>query len=78
MDIEGIKTKKLIQVEIFVKIMAIKDTIHLNLATLLLKLFIYFHRVKREQVSFSMAIENMELIRECCYQHSRMGTAKFK
>ena len=34
--------------------------------------------VRREQVPFSMAIENMELMHECSPKHLRMGTARLK
>ena len=33
---------------------------------------------RREQVPFSMAGENVELMHECSPEHLRMGTATFK
>ena len=33
---------------------------------------------QREQVPFSMAIRNVELVHECFKKHLRMGTAKMK
>ena len=33
---------------------------------------------QREQVPFSMAIENGELMQDCSLEHLRMGTARLK
>ena len=40
--------------------------------------YILMHQREKEEVPFSMAIGNRELMHECFPKHSRMGTARMK
>ena len=43
-----------------------------------LGMFIFSCTKEKDEVPFSMAIENWELMHECFPKHSRMGTARMK